>query len=105
MVMPKSRLLSVRHLDPSSAQKHVRMKIEISYGPNIYSVLPTEPESTRHLVVGGDVDNKNLWMSDSEGKVWRQSVKLPYGDGKTSYGATLIRKEDKVRIWLSLTGP
>ena len=73
-------------------------------GPNIYSVLPTEPEATRHLVVGGDVDNTNLWMSNSEGKVWRQSVKLPYGDGETSYGATLIRKEDKVRICFKLTG-
>ena len=73
-------------------------------GPNIYSVLPTEQETTRHLVVGGDVDNTNLWMSNSEGKVWRQSVKLPYGDGETSYGATLIRKEDKVRICFKLTG-
>ena len=50
----------------------------------------------RHLVVGGDVGNTNLWMSDREAKVWRKSVKLPYGDGKTSFGATLINKEGKV---------
>ena len=55
-----------------------------------------EPEAARHLVVGGDADNTNLWMSDREGKVWRQSVQLPYGDGKSSYGATLVNKEDKV---------
>ena len=55
-----------------------------------------EPEAARHLVVGGDTDNTNLWMSDREGKVWRQSVQLPYGDGKSSYGATLVNKEDKV---------
>ena len=67
---------------------------------NICITFSTEPESARHLVVGGDVGNKNLWMSDGEGKVWRQSVKLPYGDGKTSYGASLVNKEDKVRFKL-----
>ena len=71
------------------------------HGPNFYSVLTTEPEATRHLVVGGDVANTNLWMSDREGKVWRQSVKLPYGHGKTSFGATLVSKEGKVRVWLA----
>lgn len=47
-------------------------------------------------MVGGDDNNTNLWMSDREGKLWRQSVNLPYGDGKTSYGATLVKKDDKV---------
>ena len=65
-----------------------------------YVIIFTEPESVRHLVVGGDVGNTNLWMSDSEGKVWRKSVKLPYGIGKTSFGATLVNKEEKVRIAL-----
>ena len=62
-----------------------------------------EPEAARHLVVGGDADNTNLWMSDREGKVWRQSVQLPYGDGKSSYGATLVNKEDKVGFIFNVT--
>ena len=62
-----------------------------------------EPEAARHLVVGGDVDNTNLWMSDREGKVWRQSVQLPYGEGKSSYGATLVNKEDKVGFMFNMT--
>ena len=55
-----------------------------------------EPEAARHLVVGGDEGNTNLWISDREGKVWRQSVQLPYGNGETSYGATLVNKKYKV---------
>ena len=47
-------------------------------------------------MVGGDGENTNLWMSDREGQVWRKSVRLPYGEGQTSYGAILVNKEDKV---------
>ena len=51
---------------------------------------------SRHLVVGGDDDNQNLWMSDSRGETWRKSVPLPYGPGFTSYGASLFQREHKV---------
>ena len=54
-------------------------------------------------MVGGDEENTNLWMSDREGQVWRKSVPLPYGEGRTSYGATLVTKEDKVGFIFNLT--
>ena len=56
---------------------------------------PTEPLFARHLVVGGDDMNQHLWMSDSSGKTWRKSIRLPYGDNATSYGATLLQRKDK----------
>ena len=42
-------------------------------------------------------------MSDREGQVWRKSVPLPYGEGQTSYGATLVNKEDKVGFIFNVT--
>ena len=65
--------------------------------------ISLEPEAARHLVVGGDEENINLWMSDREGQVWRKSVPLPYGEGQTSYGATLVNKEDKVGFIFNVT--
>ena len=56
----------------------------------------TDALFARHLVVGGDAMNRHLWMSDSEGKTWRKSIRLPYGDNATSYGATLLQRRDKV---------
>ena len=68
---------------------------------------------SRHLVIGGDDDNQNLWMSDSRGETWRKSVPLPYGPGSTSYGASLFQREHKVKkgrcnntfIFLSISLP
>ena len=57
----------------------------------------SEPLFSRHLVVGGDDDNQNLWMSDNRGETWRKSVPLPYGPGFTSYGASLFQREHKVK--------
>ena len=54
-------------------------------------------------MVGGGEENTYLWMSDREGQVWRKSVPLPYGEGQTSYGATLVNKEDKVAFIFNLT--
>ena len=56
-----------------------------------------EPLFPRHLVVGGDDDNLNLWMSDNKGETWRKSVILPYGPGLASYGASLFQREGKVK--------
>ena len=63
----------------------------------MFNVNIAEPLFPRHLVVGGDDDNQNLWMSDNKGETWRKSVLLPYGPGFTSYGASLFQREDKVK--------
>ena len=56
----------------------------------------TESLFPRHLVVGGDNANHNLWMSDNKGETWRESVALPY-NSTNPYGASLFQREDTVK--------
>ncbi len=61
----------------------------------MHSTVSTDPAFRRLLVVGGDGANTRLWISgDGDGEVWRKSVELPYGSGGTSFGATLITKDE-----------
>ena len=50
----------------------------------------------RFLVVGGAAANTRLWISDRHADVWRESVELPHGAGKTVYGASLVERDNRV---------
>ena len=89
----------VRYLEISQAQmweaEYIFYLIEVYWEELWHYTFFTEPLFARHLIVGGDDMNQHLWMSDSSGKTWRKSVRLPYGDNVTSFGATLLQRRDK----------
>ena len=72
---------------------HKCKKTQIDYG-SIKVPLIKDDYLKRIVVIGGDADNKRIWISNSNGQVWRKSIKLPY-NGNTVYHPTLVEMDDR----------